>query len=365
MASTCTSTSTNPNDPPEVTIVQRRHYYRDKQYHRTAPYYTDPTVEQQRKERKRSSSAPPTMRTMAQHVDKVIRADGQSGNAAATSHDGGQKPLRRVLQEDTGAKRVDKAKTFEQQVAHEAAPLNPLKHMLTIQQTKEKEAKEVQLKFAENAVAHKMQGNIAALRYLLKQHDRSRSGYVNQEEFKSAIKKAGVPINSKTIEALFVRNATSYGTGSVQDVSVSSGKALSIDHFLDKIETRATAPAFAHVTGNPAVGKQTKEAEQVRVMKKVLHSLNKLSNPQKLFNDVAGHRLSYLTPNQLRESLVYAGAPLSDIEFTHLVKEIDTNQDGKISLKEFDQYVHHAVTSYEQNQAVKLKAQLLQSPKYR
>eukprot|EP01031_Cornospumella_fuschlensis_P022264 gene22264-27226_t len=354
------------NKAAEVTMVQRRHFYRDKHYHKAAPYFTDPTVEQQRKERKRSSSAPPTMRTMAQHVEKVLKEDGASSqlNAADRSDRVRQISLRKVLQTDAGSDRADKSKTFEQQVAQEAAPLNPLKHMMTIQSTKEKEAKELQVKFAENAVAHKMQGNIAALRYLLRQHDRSRSGFVNQEEFKAAIKKAGVPIDSKTIEALFARNSTSYGTGSVQDVSVSSGKAVSIDHFLDKIETRATAPAFAHVTGNPAIGKQTKDAEQVRIMKKVLHSLNKLSNPQKLFNDVAGHRLSYLTPNQLRESLAYAGAPLSDIEFSHLVKEIDSNQDGKISLKEFDQYIHHGVTSYEQNQAAKLKAQLLQSPKY-
>lgn len=56
-------------------------------------------------------------------------------------------------------------------------------------------------KVAENAIVLQRQGNTTVLRHLLKQQDRSRSGYVNADEFRKALLKSGVLLDKPAVPA--------------------------------------------------------------------------------------------------------------------------------------------------------------------
>lgn len=314
---------------------------------KTAPYYVDPQPEK----RKRAHSEPPKGRTLAQQV---------RSEPSAKTNQFVEKSLRSALLKDRPAVPAPTSPLQKER----AEVISPLKRMLHASEDKKVAITALHNKVAENAIVQQLQGNVTVLRHLLKQQDRSRSGYINSDEFRTALNKAGVLLERHHLETLFDKNSVTVGTAASQDLGLSKGKAINIESFVDQIQARTTAPAFSYVTGDAKVIQHSKDAEKVRVMKKVLHSVNKLSNPQKLFNDVTGKRSNDISSDQLREALQYAGACLSDSEFKVLVSEMDANHDGRISLREFDHYMHGSVNTFEQEQSEKQRAQLMTAPHY-
>lgn len=353
--------------------VGRRFYYRNPTNHVTAmlrkkipPYFVDSTADERRSQRRRSHSEPPNKgagKTLGRYVEaslaNPLNESVQQGNNNAERDVVFSRSLRNSIEtkkEDSNRPR----KTEEN-----AELTSPIKRITQAREEKKNQAKAIEFKVAENAIIRHLDGNTNILRHLLKQQDTSRSGYVNLEELKKALVCAGVPVEKSAVEALFESNAHKVCSGSNQDLALSGGKAMDIEAFVNKIQAKAVAPALSHVSADPGLIRGNKDKEKVRIMKKVLYSLDKIGSPQKLFNDIVGRPTTSLSVNQLRESLHFAGAAVSDAEFKILVSEMDKNRDGRISLLEFDRCMNEAVTTYDHENRDKSRDAFCKSPNYR
>eukprot|EP00981_Chlorochromonas_danica_P014844 scaffold9105_cov169-Ochromonas_danica.AAC.1 len=353
--------------------VGRRFYYRNPMNHVTTmlrkkipPYFVDSTADEKRSQRRRSHSEPPQGaggKTLGRCVEASLV---NSSNESA--HQGNNNTERDIVFSRSLRTSIEKKKEGSnrpQETEENVEITSPIKRITQAREEKKSQAKAIEFKVAENAIIRHLDGNTSILRHLLKQQDTSRSGYVNLEELKKALVCAGVPVEKNVVEALFESNAHKVCSGSNQDLALSGGKAMDIEAFVNKIQARAVAPALSHVSGDPGLIRGNKEKEKVRIMKKVLHGLDKIGSPQKLFNDIVGRPTTSLSVDQLRESLHFAGAAVSDAEFKILVSEMDKNRDGRISLLEFDRCMNQAVTTYEHESRDKSRDLLYKSSNYR
>jgi hypothetical protein len=259
------------------------------------------------------------------------------------------------------------------------------------------------------AYAPKLANAYNHLRHSLNEKDASHSGFVNFDEFRSALIKADVHLNFEQYLHVFhkytdankesqvdvpirsvssrsastsrqssPRHMTRDDTGVEEEKStsitedagaatektnkllreqnkgivgtLSQGRVLHIDDFIANIREGKTAK---HITPEQIAQNMTKEKR--RVFCKVLHSMNKASDPSQMFRHLDNEQLGHLKPKLLRDALVRLGAPLSDSEFSTLLNGIGHNDDSKsssdhkIDLDSFDKKLHEELAGNEES----------------
>jgi Ca2+-binding EF-hand superfamily protein len=231
----------------------------------------------------------------------------------------------------------------------------------------------------ENAVVNQIGGGVARLRHMLRKHDASQSGMLNTEEFKFALKKAGVHLSGEQYEKLYTMSARDVAETSIHGYN--RGKAVDIDAFTARLQETvasadsASAPSsvgsstsapsasssvseFSAKYGGKAVfGDAAKHLDKVRVMKKVLQSAAKLSNPHAIYNHIEPAHNGFLSEHQMQDALVYMGANLSQAEFGVLMKSVPKDPEGKVEIARFEKALRGEVSEYDKSTAQQAEAQ--------
>jgi Ca2+-binding EF-hand superfamily protein len=194
---------------------------------------------------------------------------------------------------------------------------------------------------AETEIISQMKGTAGNLRKTLQRADMSRSGKLNFDDFRLGLKKGGIHLSDEKASALFFNHAESVGNKHGY-YGYTGGKALDIENFVLRIANKSSAPLYSHVhNGNS--GKSVKDAEEMRVLRKVVHATNKQADPMLVFRTLEPRQKRYLTPQQFREGLMHIGAPLNDGEFNVLMDRVDTNHDGRIDVGELQTLLNRSV----------------------
>lgn len=236
-----------------------------------------------------------------------------------------------VLSEQSAS---DEAKTEAQEYREQDSLLNQPSSRYESQQ-------HIDQRLRENAVLTQVGGRFNYLRHVLNATDIGRSGYLNLDEFKSAMARAGVKLPVREMSKVYSEYAKDlYASCSVghQD-----GKALPIENFVDKMQELAHDPNKAALPGYNA--DDSRQTEERRIAKKVLHSLKRVADPMAVFKDLDMTNKGWIRPEQLRQGLTHIGAPLTEMEFKLILEKVDANHDGKIEMQEFDDMLHGALTS--------------------
>ncbi|KAJ1438608.1 hypothetical protein B484DRAFT_200837 [Ochromonadaceae sp. CCMP2298] len=214
-------------------------------------------------------------------------------------------------------------------------------------------------KALENSVVDQVNGGVSRLRHLLRQQDASHSGSVNKNEFATALRKAGVALDGDQVSELYATCAQEVASDSLPGYS--HGRALNIDNFANRVQSRTAAPALSH-THSKGFG-DGREAEAVRVMRKVLHSASKLTNPHAVYDHIDSRHSGHLSAPQLQEALGHMGAVLSTTEFDVLLKEVErggsTNGDGSVEIARFERQLRDEVGSFDRQRSESNSARLL------
>ena len=207
-------------------------------------------------------------------------------------------------------------------------------------------SKEIDSRLRENALLIQVGGRFNYLRHILRQGDDARSGFVNYGEFKTAMGKAGVRLSDTQARSLYDEHSEAVQHTSV--IGHPDGKALSISSFVDNMHELAQRPEKSALPGhNPEESKQT---EDRRIAKKVLHSLKRIADPMSVFKGLDVTKKGWIRPEQLRSGLSSIGASLTEFEFNQLLERIDTNKDDKIDIREFDAMLHETVATESKTQ---------------
>jgi len=230
------------------------------------------------------------------------------------------------------------------------------------------------------------------LGHALRTKDASKSGFVNFDEFKSALKQADILLSYEEYLAVFnkftdssgntqppvpVRSASttpreggsppsgkSSGRSSPTSAelqtrekfkgfigSLSAGKVLNIGDFLEdvKVLSEKNAEKGIHVKNIALPAHMLPSNKQKRnVFFKVLHSINKAADPSRIFRHLDDELLGHLRPSALRRGLDRLGASLTNNEFNALLKGIGYNDaSGKefINLDTFDRILHNELST--------------------
>jgi len=129
--------------------------------------------------------------------------------------------------------------------------------------------------------------------------------------------------------------------------SLSAGKVLHIGDFLDDVKNIAESDAKKkqlHVHNAPLPAHMMPSHKHKRnVFFKVLHSLNKASDPARVFRYLDDELIGHLRPRMLQEGLERLGASLSNSEFNTLLKGVGYNDpkgEEFINLESFDRILH-------------------------
>ena len=223
--------------------------------------------------------------------------------------------------------------------------------------TKAQKREAVGLKMLENSLVVQLSGQFAGLRNELKKTDISGSGMVNRSEFNAALRHAGVSVSKKELDMLFTKNARGVSVDSA--IGLTNGKAVKIEEFVTKMRQRASAPAFAHLSGLTKQD-QAVRREEMRVMKKVLEATGMAKNAVSVFREGQKSNEEWVDPMVLKDVLNKLGSNLDDNEFAVLIDKVDENNDGRIEMREFDEYLHQAVEASTQ-QELTAKRELLAS----
>jgi hypothetical protein len=129
--------------------------------------------------------------------------------------------------------------------------------------------------------------------------------------------------------------------------SLSAGKVLHISDFLDDVKNIAESDAKRkqlHVHNAPLPAHMMPSHKHKRnVFFKVLHSLNKATDPARVFRYLDDELIGHLRPSMLQEGLERLGASLSNSEFNTLLKGVGYNDpkgEEFINLESFDRILH-------------------------
>jgi len=210
----------------------------------------------------------------------------------------------------------------------------------------------------ENALLTQVGGRFNFLGHILRQKDQGRSGYVNFDEFKGAMHKAGVRLSDEQARGVYDEHSVSVDASKIGH---SDGKALPILGFVDKMSALAQRPDKAALPGHKP--EESRMTEERRIAKKVLHSLKRVADPMAVFKDLDISNKGWIRPEQLRSGLTHIGAPLTTNEFKILLEKVDANGDGKIEMHEFDALLHSSVADSSATQA-KTEAAIAASSRY-
>lgn len=218
---------------------------------------------------------------------------------------------------------------------------------------------EMDSRLRENALLIQVGGRFNYLRHILRQGDDARSGFVNYGEFKTALSKAGVRLSDLQARSLYDEHSEAVQHTSA--IGHPDGKALSISSFVDTMHELAQRPEKAALPGHDP--EESKQTEDRRVAKKVLHSLKRIADPMSVFKGLDVTKKGWIRPEQLRSGLNNIGAPLTEFEFKQLMERVDSNKDGKIDMKEFDAMLHETVAAESKTQ-VTTQAAIASSSRY-
>ena len=207
-------------------------------------------------------------------------------------------------------------------------------------QTRKQKMDDVSAKMLENSLVVQLQGQFAGLRNILRHMDKSGSGYVNKSEFNAALRHAGVICTKDELGDLFSRNSRSVAVDSA--IGLNNGKAVNLEDFVMKLRTRANAPAFAHLSRLTRTD-AAQRREEMRVMRKVLDATGMAESALGVFREMQEPFKDWVEPDALLKGLNKLGCNLDENEFATLVEKVDANNDGKIEVQEFDDYLHTAV----------------------
>jgi Ca2+-binding EF-hand superfamily protein len=203
---------------------------------------------------------------------------------------------------------------------------------------------------AETEVVAQLKGTAGGLRRMLQKADVSRSGKLNFDDFRMGLKKSGIHISDEHASALFFDRAEPVGDKHGY-YGYTGGQALDIEKFVLGIANKSSAPLYSHVTakeGSSNRAQAVREAEEMRVLRKVVHATNKQADPMLVFRTLEPRQKRYLTPGQFREGLMHIGAPLNDVEFELLMEKVDTNHAGRIDVGEFQTLLSKSVRQVDQ-----------------
>jgi Ca2+-binding EF-hand superfamily protein len=270
---------------------------------------------------------------------KATKNGGGSKTRKKTSSNSLQSHLLKTQEKESQPVDVVSEATREQEASNEMAVAALKKKKKNLKEKKST----VSNKMLENSLVVQLQGKFSGLRFLLKKTDISKSGLVNRSEFNTALRHAGVNITKDELALIFERNANNVAVDSA--IGLTHGKAVSIEDFVQKMRTRASAPAFAHLSG---LTKQdaAQRREEMRVMRKVLDATGMAENALSVFREMQEPYKDWVEPDALREGLNKLGSNLDENEFATLVEKVDANGDGKIEMQEFDDYLHMAVSEH-------------------
>ena len=225
-------------------------------------------------------------------------------------------------------------------VANDSIKKDAAKYMKTVK--KRKQSKDlIRSKMLENSVVVQLQGKFGGLRHALRCQDVSRSGVVNKAEFMQSLRSSGVILTDAQLNEMFAKHASTCGTE--EAMGLTQGQGVNVEDFVHKMRQRASSSAFSHLSKLARVD-QAKRREEMRVMKKVLDTLGSQERAATVFTDMMEENKDWVEPTALMDGLNRLGANVTEEEFTMLVEMVDENKDGKIELKEFDDYLTHAVS---------------------
>ena len=206
-------------------------------------------------------------------------------------------------------------------------------------------------KTVESAIVDQISGGVANLRHTLRSFDASKSGTLNNDELRGALKKAGVKLSNEQYGELYQELASTRTSSNTPGYS--RGQVVSIDALAERLHahtvatrppTTAPASTFEALYAMPRVyGEAANKAEKVRVMKKVLQSASKLTNPHAIYKHIDPQHNGYLNEPQLQDALVYMGANLSPKEFSVLVNNVPRDVDGRIEITQFERNLRDQV----------------------
>lgn len=228
----------------------------------------------ERRSRKRSSSAPAAARKghsllyLADHKSNDITAErtlqkesemnlrsllaqrdeGPAGNKSETSRIAASKTSRHCRPE-----------VIQLRKAYQASLDSPARKKSCLIREFNQDDNHVVL---ENMVISELGGKVGTLRHLLKQQDKSLSGSVSCAEFKVALSKAGISMDSKQSTVLFNKLCNKKDFKSTDRTSLGDGQFLNIDGFVNRMQMRSCSNAFNHVHDSSRNDK-TKTAEEV------------------------------------------------------------------------------------------------------
>lgn len=104
-------------------------------------------------------------------------------------------------------------------------------------------------------------------------------------------------------------------------------------------------------------GDAAKHLDKVRVMKKVLQSAAKLSNPHAIYNHIQPTHNGFLSERQMQDALLHMGANLSQAEFGVLMNSVPKDPEGKVEIARFEKALRSEVGSYDKDCAQQAEAQ--------
>ena len=367
-----------PNNSQESTIPDfpmsgRRMYHnlsddRKKSVTQTAPFFLDDTLDRLKQRRQggriRSSSAPAISRRVQSPEINVNYRQSNLRNALlrkSQSQSPEEPPVQKSTQiihnrflADDISDLLNIHKKYQQVATSPSKKKNCISKRGTAYHNQNNSRQVLPTGILENAVVSDVAGRIGILRHSLRQQDQSKSGLISIVEFKTALSKVGVHLDSEQMTDLFTdlsKDTRPYATSTNW---YNSGKYIDVESFVERIKSRTESPAFSHLTGRntandfSSVSRQTEDA---RVMKKVLHAANMSSDPTKTFNDISNQKDNIgIEINQLQESLGRLGANLTNYEFNSLMKNIETNltNENRISIDQFNHLVQKKVNEFDQ-----------------
>lgn len=308
---------------------------------------------------RRSRSAPPTLRSGGSGKNSLMEAlvhDAQSPDSPLKSTPSLDVPSRSSLRHQLSVPKKSVSSTFSSSSSSSVTTATTAESRRS-----ESEASVGDADIAENAIVSQFVGSIGGLKHRLSKNDLSRSGKLNYEEFRLALKGAGLAIADGHVLPLFRRHAapTMHQHG---HYGYTEGGSVDIDKFVSSLGSKASAPMFQHLSGSKA--QASKDIEERRIMKKVVHATNKLSDPMLVFQQLEPRQKSYISAEQLKKGLNSVGASLDDREFQVLMNKVDLNHDGRIDIQEFQTMLHSDLHQQDRSAIMSRQADLKAHSRY-
>jgi Ca2+-binding EF-hand superfamily protein len=180
-------------------------------------------------------------------------------------------------------------------------------------------------------------GALSVMQFRLSNRDVSNSGYLNNDEFRTALASSGVHLPKHEMDGLFENYSTNLTQpkNSTSLEFLSNKKALNIGEFMQVLKERSSA----HVIAKNTIRSTPLAMEEKKIWKKVSNALREpvVSSKHSLdfFRDIQIANKNKVHPNKLHEELNFLGSKLSPQEFSNLLTSIKTDKEGYVDMNKF------------------------------